>query len=215
MAFDLQIVQAQSYVPLKSIGRVEGSEPPMVTIQGGPFEAVEAVLINGVEAPSFMIENSGLILAEIPSSVLGGPIDVEVLSPMLFLEDQALYRFRLGEQPQLVTGIPRLLQMFVRMLLQTPGSSLYLPDVGGGLLSLMRSAATPTDATALISVVHLGVQKCTAEVMGIQARTPGLRKEERLASADLKGCGLRGDRIYVDIDLRNQTGQKVKAGLQF
>jgi len=207
MSYDLQIVYPQAILPVKQVTAVPGLAPITLSISGGPFNDVEEVRINGVVSPSIVVVSTQQILAEVPASEQGDIQDVEVLSSTFFLSDQALYRFRLGTQTRLVTGLPKLIQTFLRMLLQTPGSSLLAPEVGGGLLALTRAPLRPLDEKSLRVSVYQGVQRTAEALLTYQSRLAGQPRTEQLADARLLSCGFPRGKLSMELALSNQAGQ--------
>lgn len=151
-----------------------------------------------------MVASEKQILAEVPSSQEGKVRDVEVLSSAS-ISEATRFRFRLGSQIRLVSGFPKLVQCFMRILLQSPGSSLLYPG-GGGLLALIRSPHAPRDQKAVTSEVHRAVSQTAEGLVSQQARQAGLSRVERLAYANLASCGVSGGRIYMEIEIGNQAG---------
>lgn len=207
MPLDLQILQAQSLIPLSTVRVIPGFDPPTMEIRGGPFEAVDEVLLNGEVSPSVVVSSSDRILAQLPDTVKGEVYSVEVLSPRTFLTDRAVYRFRIGRQPRFVQGMAKLAQTFIRILLQNPGSSLLNPEMGGGIMNVIRSPLSETDTKPIISSAYLAVKKTADDLLSIQARTAGLPRTERLALAELVSCGIRDTKLAMEIRLGNQAGQ--------
>lgn len=207
MAYDLQIIYPQALLPIAQVRAVPGMVPSTLSIEGGPFLDVEEVLINGIKSPSIVIPSSKQVLAEVPSSQEGGVTNVEVLSSSFFLSDRAVYRFRLGNQVRLVTGLPKLIQTYLRILLQRPGSSMLAPDLGGGLLDMVSSPHAPKEQRALTAQVYQAVQRTSEALLTYQSRLAGVPRTELLAGAQLLRCGFPGGRLSVELALQNQAGQ--------
>jgi len=213
MSFDLQIVRALSYLPVSSIRAVPVSEPPLLEITGGPFDAVEEVHINDQLSPSFILPTPSKILAQIPYPA--SQYEVAVLSPSIFLTDRATYQFTLGRQPKLITGFPKLVQTFIRVLLQTPGTSILNPEIGGGLRAKLRKTLSAEQVRDLRAEAHLSVKKTAGDILVLQARET-LPREERLAYAEVRTCYSDSvtRKLYLGIELRNQAGTRGNPLLQ-
>ena len=63
---DIQVVEAQSLVPVESV-RVLPGPPPAIEILGArDFEAIDEVRVNDAPCPFFQIKGPRLILAQLP-----------------------------------------------------------------------------------------------------------------------------------------------------
>lgn len=206
MPFDLQVIHPRSQIPLSSLRVVAGLAPRTLEILGGPFLDVEEVNINGVPSPSVIIPSEKQILAQVPPSV-GTISKVDVVSASFFLAPRATYTFKLGAQAKMISGLPKLVQTFVRLLLQTPGTSVLLGDAGGGLLDMVRSSQALGDLKAMVSGAHLCVQKAAGDLVAYQTRDARLPRNERLAYVKLLGCSPQGTRLSMEIALGNQAGE--------
>jgi hypothetical protein len=191
-------------------------EPETLELIGGPFDEVEEVHINERVSPSIIQVSRNKLWAQVPPDVKKDSYTVAVLTPRLFFGERSLYRFRLGTQPRLITGFPRLVQTFLRVLLQTPGSSLLNEEVGGGLLASLRSTYSPSDVAGLASQAYLSVQKAASDVLVLQTRVTGLSRSERLSSASVRSCYAdpRSQKLYLGVDLVNQEGTRLDPLLQ-
>ncbi len=214
MPFDLQIVQAQALLPTTDLRVIPGLDPPTLEIRGGPFDVVEEVLVNGNPSPSVVVSSPNRVLAQLPEDALSNIRTVEVVGPTLFGSDDVLYRFRLGAQPRLVQGLPKLIQTFVRLLLQTPGTSLLNKDLGGGLLQVLRAPVRPGDEKALISAAYTAVRKTADDLLVFQTRTSDLPRSERLGGAEVREAGVSAGKLVLGIRLQNQIDEAGKTQLR-
>lgn len=213
MSFDLQIVRALSYLPVSALRVVPAAEPPLLEILGGPFDGVEEVHINDQVSPSFVLPTPNKIVAQIPQPA--SQYEVSVLSPSVFLTDRAAYQFTLGRQPRLITGFPKLIQTFIRVLLQTPGTSILNPEMGGGLRAKLKNTLTAEEVRDLRAEAHLSVKKAANDILVAQARQ-NLPRDEKLALAEVRSCYTDPTtrKLYLGVDLRNQAGTRGNPLLQ-
>jgi phage baseplate assembly protein W len=96
--------------------------------------------------------------------------------------------------PQWTSGIHKLTQQFVKVLLTTPGTSLFRPDEGGGLQEMVGGAFSREEARVIASRAMLAVNRTTDQVKASQSRR-GIPKAERLQTA-----------IIEDVAFDPQTG---------
>jgi len=210
MPSDLQTIEALAVVPLDQVQILPDSVPVSLRIQGGPFVALDEILINNVASPSFIQVNDREVWAQVPEGMEGSNVTVAVLSQNLLNADHVQLRFRLGKQTRKVSGLARLVQMFVRVLLMSPGSNLLNPALGGGLLRALRSSYNPNQLQGLQTEVYLAVQRASEQLMTLQAREVRTPREERLLSAKVLGCGVSRatGQLALDLELLSQTGKR-------
>lgn len=210
MPADLQTVEALAIVPIDQVQVIPESVPTSLRIVGGPFVALDAVLINSVASPSFVQINDRELWAQVPEGMEGTSVTVAVLSQNLLNADHVQLRFRLGKQTRKVSGLARLVQMFVRILLMAPGSNLLNPALGGGLLRTLRSSYNPNQLQGLQTEAYLAVQRAAEQLLTLQAREVRTPREERLLSAKILGCGVSRatGELGLDLELLSQTGKR-------
>lgn len=210
MPADLQTIEALAVVPLDQVQIIPDSVPVSLQIRGGPFVALDAVLINNIASPSFIQVNDREIWAQVPSGMEGSTVSVAVLSQNLLNADHVQLRFRLGKQTRKISGLARLVQMFVRILLMSPGTNLLNPALGGGLLRALRSSYNPNQLQGLQTEVYLAVQRASEQLMTLQAREVRTPRDERILSAKVLGCGVAQatGQLALDLELLSQTGKR-------
>lgn len=192
-----------------------GSTPPTLQIQGGPFLAIEEVRINDLPSPSFIVQNDRSILAQVPSGVSPGTVSVVVLSSELLGAERVLLRHRLGIQTRRVDGLARLIQMFVRVLLMSPGTSLVNPALGGGLLQTLRPTYDARQLQGLQAEVYQAVQRAQEQLIALQASDPRTPREERLLSCKVERCAAHPSLgLLLDLALLSQTGKSYLVSAQ-
>ena len=122
MSVDLQVVFPQEEIELNSIRLVPGP-PFMLDVIGADFRSVGEVLVNGVASPNFIVLSRTRLLAQVPQVLENDRlVDVSVLSRRLAITEKSLLRFRLTKSPQMVTGLLKLIQLFLIFLLNTKGT---------------------------------------------------------------------------------------------
>lgn len=169
--------------------------------------------VNDVASPFFQVQSSRRILAEVPAGVSGPQAIVTVISSNLLDAEHVLLRHRIGSRSKKVSGLPRLLQMYVRILLMTPGTSLLNPRLGGGLLGKVRSSYSHGDVKDMQADVYLAVSKAQEQLITLQAREPHTPRDERLMSAKIVNCSVHPQtrELLVGIELKSQAGRRFLA----
>ena len=211
---DLRIVHAQDVLSVREFGPVVG-QPDRLSIVGTDLDKAASVLVNRQPAASFAIVNRGQILADIPESEQGVDIaDVAVLSNQFTSSARSRLVVGLGDRPQYVSGLARLVQRFLKTLLRNPGSDIYRPTSGAGLGAIITQFIT-SSSTVTSGDVALAVRRAERQMVGQQATSATLADDERLLSASLVGVEVTGSStLAIRISLFSQTGQTALALLE-
>src|SRR4051812_35422480 len=134
MAVDFQVCYPQQAIILNQV-RVLPGPPRVIDVLGADFRSVDEVLINKIASPDVIVVNKTRLVAQVPDSLLDQRVlSVTVLSRRLTVSAKSVLRFRIGSTPGKVTGILRLVQKFLKLLLTTPGSDIFNKQAGGGAL---------------------------------------------------------------------------------
>jgi hypothetical protein len=188
MSIQLEVVKFRDLVPLQSVPRfVEafGAENPAIEITGEDFRSVDKVLINEIPSPEFIIISKHKIFAQLPQntnkistiSIVSGKFTRSTRSSKLDYE--------LGDKTRTVEGLQKLMQLFVKWLLQSPGSDIFNPERGGGLQELVGVISTNRSMGPVLATVTRAVQNTVTQIRTAQARFPQLPLNERLLNAEV------------------------------
>ena len=210
MAVDLQVVFPQETVAVTGVRNLPGSTPRSIEITGDDFTAIDLVEINEFEVPGYQVVSRTKIIAELPSDVLASQVrSVTVLSRRLVLTARSVLRLRMSQMPSKTSGILRLTQLFLKVLLTTPGSDIFDKELGGGALKNLGSTYSRSRAGSLVNDMSISVQTTQKQITAIQARQANIPADERLADAHLISASFspRESALLVSISLTNQTGQ--------
>lgn len=186
MSYQLEVVRFRDLVEVLSIPRfVPGVSPPAIEIKGEDFRSVERVVINSQNASDFIIVNQKTLYVQIPGSI-SRISSVEVLSSKFTRTTKASkLSYEIGPKTRKVSGILKLMQLFTKWLLQTPGSDIFNPERGGGLLTLAGSMGSGRSMDSVIGSVSRAVQSTVSQMRAAQINVSGLPLSEQLLSADI------------------------------
>jgi hypothetical protein len=98
--------------------------------------------------------------------------------------DETMLRLGFGVIPTEVEGSDRLVQLFVKVLFQTPGSDIYNKTVGGGLLRIKKRGSISGDLNAVSAEVAAAIDKTDKDIRSMQSGLV-LPAEERLVKAEI------------------------------
>jgi hypothetical protein len=186
MAYQLEVVRFRDLLPVLAIpGFVKGLTPRMVELRGADFSSAERVNINETPSPEFMIVNKTTIYAQLPDS--NGPLSsIEVLSSKFSRDvESALLSFEIGGKTRKVEGILKLVQLFTKWILQSPGSDLFNPSRGGGLQQIVGKVTTGKDMQPVFASITRAVNATVSQIRAAQINVSELPLSERLLSANL------------------------------
>lgn len=179
---DLAIVQPYTLLNFESVTR-EGN---FFRFKGPEdYRNVVTVVVNDWIIDEVAMYGQDL-LAYIPSEMDPDTEDVRYAA-LIAVEtansDETLLRIGLGVIPAEISGVDRLIQLFVKVLFQTPGTDIFYRDIGGGLMSLRRGG-TAGDMNALSADIAAAVRKAEKDVKTMQAGM-NLPASEKLVKMDV------------------------------
>lgn len=186
MAYQLEVVRFKDVLPVLAIpGFVKGLSPLTVELRGTDFSSAERVLINEVTVPEFMIVSKGAIYAQLPEGV-DNISTVEVLSSKFSREvSSAQMSFEIGDKTRKVEGILKLVQLFTKWVLQSPGTDLFNPTRGGGLQQIVGKVLTSKDMQPVFASITRAINTTVTQIRAAQINVVRLPLSERLLSANL------------------------------
>lgn len=201
----LEVVKYRDVLPILRVkGVVVGSDPPAVEVIGDDFTSAAVVYINDIKVSKFSIPNKTTLIAEIPSGQENNLRDMEILSSRLTKENpRSRVAFRIGDRPEEVGGVFALLQLFMKWLLQDPGSDIFNIMRGGGLQGVIGGAMGTRNMDVVTSAITQAVSRTVEQVMVAQASATGLRSDERLLDATL--VDLHQDEELLELSARIQV----------
>lgn len=217
MAIDLMVVIPQESIAVSQVLNVPGLVPRTLHIVGADFRAVEEVLMNEVTSPSFLVLSKTELIAQVPAPLVSETISsVSVLSRRMTLTASSFLRFRLGQTAGKVRGILRLQQLFLRMLLTTPGSDIFAPSLGGGALAHLGQSVSVGDGSDIVSSLIIAVDNTSKQLIQIQGQNQAIPPDERLLSADIISSGFNKNEtaLLASIAISSQAGEQAVARLQ-
>lgn len=217
MSYQLEVVRFRDLVEVLSIPRfVPGVTPPAIEIKGEDFRSVERVVINDQNAPDFIVVNQKTIYVQIPGSVERIKT-IEVLSSKFTRSTKASkLSYEVGPKTRKVDGILKLMQLFTKWLLQTPGSDIFNPERGGGLLALIGTVGTNKSMDSVIGAVSRSVESTVSQMRSSQINVVGLPLSEQLLSAAVTDFDIfeRQMEARVKVALSSMAGEEAVTALE-
>ncbi len=221
MAVDLQIVFPQEVVRLNQIRFTPGGPlglPKALDIIGDDFRSVDEVLINEIASPDVLVLSKNRLIAQLPDSLQKSPniVGVTVTSRNLTVTSRSIIKFRVSDQPGRVSGILRLLQVFLKTLFTTPGSDIWSRKTGGGGLKRIGQTFGADEGGSIISDFVISVANTSRQIVSIQGRDSSLPRDERLLSAKVRTATFNRElgAVLTSVELTSQAGRAATANLE-
>lgn len=108
--------------------------------------------------------------------------------------------FEIGDNPPLVTGMNKLVQVVLITMITTSGSDKF-EDWGGGLLSILGRPMNPVNPAGIKSDVTVVVNATQEQILAEQV-DPNLPTDERLRRIDLVDVIINADLLEVEVLIR-------------
>lgn len=221
MAFDFQVVSPQEAIRLSRIRFTPRSPlglPRALDVIGQDFRSVDEVLINESPSPDVVVLSQTRLIAQLPD-FLQKSLDVRsvsVLSRRLTITDRSYLRFRISDTPGVVKGILRLVQLFLKVLLQTPGTDIWNRKAGGGALKNIGETFGMDQGADIISDFVIAVDSTSRQIIATQGRESRIPRDERLLAAKVISVGY--DRnlgaLLAAVEITSQAGRAATANLE-
>jgi len=216
VSIDLQVVFPQEEIELNSIRLVPGP-PSMLDIIGADFRSVAEVKMNGVESPNFMVLSRTRLLAQVPEVLESDRlVDVSVVSRKLAVTEKSLLTFRLSSTPQMVTGLLKLIQIFLMELLNTKGSDKLDKGKGASALKPIGQTFGADQGGDIVSGFVVAVDTATRQIVRRQSMNPGIPRDERLMAAKVLGANFNRQlgALVVNVEVTSMAGRAAVANLE-
>jgi hypothetical protein len=218
VAVDLQTCFPQESITLNDVRVVKYGGLWAVRVEGDDFRSVDEVVINDVASPDVIVLSKTLLTAQLPDLYQAMPEvrSVMVLSKQMTLSPRSLIRFRIGKSPGKVRGILRLVQLFLKVLFTSPGSDIFRPNSGGGLLRSVGMTFGQDEGDNLVSDIVIAINRTQRQLIASQSRDQRSPRDERLLSARVVSANF--DKLqsafYVRLELVSQAGRTAITNLE-
>ena len=203
MAYQLEVIRFRDLLSVQSIPRfVPGLQPPTLEIKGEDLSSAARVLINDSDVPEFMVVDKRTIYAQVPEDI-GRISTIQVLSSNFTRTAVASkLSFEIGNKTLKVEGLLKLVQLFTKWILQSPGSDVFNPSRGGGLQQLAGSVLTTKDMQPIYAAITRAVDTTSSQIRTAQADQTNLPLSERLYSATLVDVAVYGTQMMAQVQVR-------------
>jgi hypothetical protein len=100
-------------------------------------------------------------------------------------------------------------QLFLKILLTTPGRDIFSPNLGGGALKNIGHSFGRGQSDNITMDFVISVESTVRQILAIQGRDARLPFDERLLSARVSGAKFDHEQaaLVVSVELTSQAGQ--------
>ena len=206
MAYQLEVIRFRDLLVVQSIPRfVPGLYPPTLEIKGDDLSSTSRVLINDADVTEFMIVDKKTIYAQVPEDI-GRISTIQVVSTGFTRKAAASkLSFEIGNKTQKVDGLLKLVQLFTKWILQSPGTDALDPSRGGGLQQLAGQISTTRDMQPIYASITRSVDTTSSQIRTAQANQTDLPLSERLYSANLVDISIYEAQMEARVQVRLQS----------
>ena len=218
MSKQLEVVKFRDLIPVESIPQfVPGFELPTLEIKGEDFRSVDKVIINEVPSPEFIIVNKHTIYVQLPSAAEKSISNIEVVSSNFTKTNSfSTIEYEIGNKTRTISGLMKLIQLFVKWMLQSPGSDMFNPERGGGMQELVGKIQTSRTMDSVASTISQSVKNTVTQIRAAQVNVQGLPLNERLLSAEVTDLQVFEKQMEsrVKINILSAAGKEAVAALE-
>lgn len=210
MATDIQFILPQELVTLSSATIVPNVSPPILDVRGDDFRSVIEVTVNEIQSLNFMIVEKTRMFVQVPAAAAFTKLEsIKVFSSTLTLSKRSVLKTQFPRSPGVVTGMQRLVQLYIKTLLQTPGSDIFEPEIGGGALRTLSQSYPASRVGSVIADFSICIDQTNSQIIGMQAREPGLALNEKLLTCKIESHTLdnKNMALYIGLFLQAQDGR--------
>lgn len=187
---DIKLLSIQDLLPISRVEYVKDFVPLSLLILGDRMNEASRILINDIEAPEFIVMSPSRLIAQVPDSVKTSVLSkVAVLAESPSVNRSSLLHFQVGVGIKGLRGIERMVQIFVKLLLQTPGSDKFDPTKGGGLMAAVGRNVSRNDGSAVQAAVVGAVSRARDQLLAMQSQNSRIPADERLLTAKTEAIG--------------------------
>lgn len=201
MAYALEVVKFRDLLRVtEAVRYVPDQGARVLEVRGDDFRKASVVRVNDVVIPVFRVINKGTMWITLPDDVSRELRTVEVDSYGFTKTNNASkVIFEIGEQTRKISGMLKLLQLYTKWLLQTPGSDIFNPGRGGGLQEVAKQVVDIEKMNFIMSAVTRSVDRTTRQIKTAQTGAANLPLDERLLDSHIQEVTRSYEKLGVQI----------------
>ena len=207
---DFRVVSTKVLLNVSSIAPIRGFSPPAIAVIGTDLNLTESILYNGIEVKEFMVSSSTRMIVRIPQSQVGKNFsEIRVYSSVAKTGKDSLISLEIAKPIKNVSGIDRLVQSFMLVLLTNPGSDIFSPNSGGGVRAIV-GRTTDHQGSGVAAALAQAIDRTKAELLRLQSTSANLPLAEKLLSCSLSSLSFDDttSAINARVILQNMLGDQ-------
>jgi len=168
-----------------------------IRAKGDDFSTTKFVVVNGQTTTDFALSGSSILIYP-PEGIATNEVTfIAVIAESSDYDDHTLMKLGFGYDVREVSGVDRLVQLFVFVLLKSPGSYILDKYSGGGLMEIMRKGAG-TQPDKVLPDVIAAIRKTESDIKAMQA---GLKPpaSELLLSVEILNTSIRSSDSSISV----------------
>ncbi len=207
---DVKVVRRRNILPVLKVTKISSS-PPILEVIGKSFVDATQVRLNDAIVTDWVLASSDRILVYIPSFLQKITIDTIVVLTEVLQSGDNFISFEIGYIEK-VEGMDSLLQHFIKLLLQAPGTNVFNP-IGGGILKLAGKNSVNFGTSIKADLIE-AVDRTKNFILKDQANRK-IPLSEKMANAEIVGLGFGPDHteLILSILITNTLGQSISANI--
>lgn len=187
---DLKLLTIKDLLPVVGVEYASNVEPLSLIVTGERLDQTSEVYINDIQSPEFVVLSNNRILVQVPTSERGSLLrKVAVIATVPAVNRKSMLHFEIGKSVRGISGLERLVQVFCKLLLQTPGTDRFNPNEGGGLMRLVGRSVSKGDSKNLQAAVVGAITRAKEQLLARQGANRRIPSDERLLSAAAEAIG--------------------------
>lgn len=213
---DIKILNIRDLLFISDVSFATSVSPLSLLISGDRMDEASVVYVNDIEAPEFVVLSKNRLLAQVPTSEKSSILrKVAVVANTPSVNRSSLLHFEVGKTVKGITGIEKLVQVYCKQLIQTPGTDRFRPDDGGGLLKLVGGNVSQGDVKNLQASVIGAISRARDQLLARQNLDRRIPADERLLTVTAQAVGFDATTttLTASIALSAVSGQQAVANL--
>lgn len=199
---DIKVARFKNPLKVKSVQRLSNN---ITSITGQDFQTASELFINEELQRQWIISSNTEILLTYPSTK--DILTVAILTDELIVNKLNLTFFELGPQLKSVSGMPKLIQNFIKLLLQAPNSNKF-NTFGGGLLKIPGKTIESTQQSVKTDIIT-AIDRTKTFLVNKQNKIQSLPLSEKLLDVQVLSMNIDADsNMTVSVLVKNKLGEE-------
>lgn len=208
---DIRVIELTDILPITKIEKTN-LQTPSIKITGSGYLSTLRVMINNVKSPSFAVLNDNVIVAEIPN------LKDRITNVVVYGRNatdtnrDAVLEVGLSDSIGITTGMSKLVQRFVKVLLTRKGSSLFHPEMGTRFRDLQGIGINQKDV--IKPLITQTVEDAERYLLNTQSSS--IPKDERLLRVVISDISynVNEQSISISVMIYNANNETIRTSVE-